>query len=61
MKPFEFFTTVQKMRAAQKAYFKDRKQSDLIQSKQPEKIVDQALLEGVELYQVTNDKQEALF
>lgn len=39
----EFLELVRRLRAAQKAYFKDRKQSDLIESKKLEKQVDQAL------------------
>jgi hypothetical protein len=37
----EFADLVIDMRAAQKAYFRDRKQSDLVESKRLEKLVDQ--------------------
>lgn len=45
----QFIETVRQMRTAQKAYFKEsRKQSDLIKSKQLEKLVDDALAAGFE-------------
>jgi hypothetical protein len=47
----EFVMTVREMRAAQKRYFTEgRKQSDLIEAKRLEKVVDQALAEGVTVY-----------
>ena len=39
----DFIDLVRRMRAAQKAFFKKRKQSDLIESKRLEKEVDQTL------------------
>lgn len=48
MNATDFVMTVRKMRAAQKRYFTEgRKQSDLFEAKRLEKIVDQALDEGV--------------
>jgi hypothetical protein len=43
----EFINNVRGMRDHQKAYFKDRKQSDLIRSKTFERLVDKGLAEGV--------------
>ncbi len=42
-----FLNAVAGMRKHQKAYFRDRKQSDLIEAKKFEKTVDQGLVEGV--------------
>ena len=61
----EFVEKVREMRMAQNAYFKNgRKQSDLFQAKDLEKIVDKALAEGVTLYatpEPTQEEQLALF
>lgn len=44
----QFIELVRKMRQAQNAYYRQgRKQSDLIASKQLEKEVDRALLDGI--------------
>jgi hypothetical protein len=43
----EFLNAVKQMRDHQKAYFKERKQSDLIASKEFEGVVDRGLKEGV--------------
>ena len=43
----QFIELVRQLRAAQKAYFKDRKQSDLIEARKLEREVDQALADGV--------------
>lgn len=43
----DFIETVRKLRQHQKAYFKDRKQSDLIEARKLEKHVDRALEEGI--------------
>jgi len=46
----QFIQLVKKMRMHQNAYYKNgRKQSDLIASKQLEKEVDRALLDGVSM------------
>jgi len=42
-----FVKVVSEMRMAQKAYFKSRLQRDLIMSKQWERVVDQAVQEGI--------------
>jgi hypothetical protein len=55
MEAYEFVSKVREMRKVQKAYFKNRLQSDLIQSKQLEKEVDQALEAGVVLWTVGYD------
>jgi hypothetical protein len=43
-----FFELVKQMRAAQKKYFKERTQSNLIESKKLEKQVDQVLAAGLD-------------
>ena len=47
----EFVGKVGKMRQAQKEYFKNRLQKDLILSKQLEREIDKALVEGMTLYE----------
>lgn len=44
----EFIKTVGEMRAAQKAYFKNRLSKDLIRSKDLERRVDSAVAKGIE-------------
>lgn len=53
----EFVNTVRKMREAQNTYFHFRKQSDLIVSKRWEKLVDQALKDGITNEIAVEEKQ----
>jgi hypothetical protein len=62
----EFLNAVRNMRKYQKAYFRDRKPSDLITAKNYEVFVDRGLSEGVTVTDdpVVNDghaRQETLF
>lgn len=49
MKADDFVQLVTDMRAAQKAYFKQRTQSNMRASMEIERQVDQALAEGIEI------------
>ena len=44
-----FINLVQKMRKHQRDYYRDRKMSDLLESKQLERQVDQALRDGISI------------
>lgn len=49
MKAKDFITLVKEMRDAQKKYFKQRGQANMLASMEIEKRVDRAILEGIDL------------
>ena len=61
MKVADFLLQVRLMRQHQKAYFRDRKQSDLIAAKQHETFVDRGLAEGIDELQPAEPQQATLF
>jgi rubrerythrin len=60
MNSVDFVDLVAKLRAAQKTYFKERTQSNLIEAKNLEAEVDRALEKEV-VFQVSENKQPVLF
>ena len=61
MKAADFLLQVRLMRQHQKAYFRERKQSDLIAAKQHETFVDRGLAEGIDELQPAEPQQGTLF
>lgn len=62
----EFVILVSNLRKVQRAYFKDRKHGDLVESKRLETLVDRALAAGIALTPATlpeerDDEQIGLF
>jgi len=53
----KFIDAVSGMRNHQKLYFKVRKQSDLIEAKKFEKVVDKGLAEGIEIPEATLEER----